>query len=113
MRFTLERRVLISPKKIMQKRLILLILALLLASIPGFAQTPNNYELGPDSKPQPGVSKGDIIKFVFDKSKIFPGTTREVSIYVPVQYTSDKPACVYVGQDGVSLEAPTVFDNLI
>src|SRR5262249_30631242 len=28
-------------------------------------------------------------------------------------YSPDKPACVYVNQDGIQYEAPTVFDNLI
>ena len=77
------------------------------------SQTTDNYQPGPDSKPQPGVPKGEVLKFTFDKSKIFPGTTREYWVYVPAQYTADKPACVYVGQDGIHFEAPTVFDNLI
>src|SRR5205823_13888658 len=46
-------------------------------------------------------------------SKIFPGTVRDYWIYVPAQYTGEKPACVYVGQDGIGFKAPTVFDNLI
>src|SRR6266446_4091633 len=77
------------------------------------AQTTDNYPVGPDSKPQPGVPKGEILKLTFDKSKIFPGTTREYWVYVPVQYTPDKPACVYVGQDGLRADIPVVFDNLI
>ena len=32
---------------------------------------------------------------------------------MPAQYTPDKPACVYVNQDGVQWNAPVVFDNLI
>ncbi len=77
------------------------------------AQTTDNYIPGPDSKPQPGVPKGEVVKFTFDKSKVFPGTTRDYWIYVPRQYTAEKPACVYVGQDGIRFEATTVFDNLI
>ena len=57
--------------------------------------------------------KGEIIKYTFDQSKIFPGTTREVSIYIPKQYDPAKPACVYVNQDGVQYKAPEVFDALI
>ena len=57
--------------------------------------------------------KGEIIKYTFDQSRIFPGTTREVSIYVPKQYDPAKPACVYVNQDGVQYKAPEVFDTLI
>jgi sugar lactone lactonase YvrE/enterochelin esterase-like enzyme len=77
------------------------------------AQTTDNYQPGPDSKPQPGVPRGEIIKLSFDKSKIFPGTTRDYWIYVPAQYKPDTPACVFVCQDGIRYEAPTVFDNLI
>src|SRR5881409_2565287 len=77
------------------------------------AQTGENYPLSPDSKPQPGVPKGEVLKFTLENSKIFPGTWREYWVYVPAQYTPDKPACVYVNQDGIQSEAPTVFDNLI
>jgi gluconolactonase len=72
-----------------------------------------DYAVGPDSKVQPGVPQGELIKFEFTGSKIFPGTSREVTIYVPRQYDPAKPACVYVNQDGVQWSAPTVFDNLI
>ena len=73
----------------------------------------DDYVPGPDSKPQAGVPKGEVIKFEFAKSKIFPGTVRDVWVYVPVQYSSDKPACVHVNQDGIQWQAPVVFDNLI
>ncbi|HEU4386393.1 MAG TPA: SMP-30/gluconolactonase/LRE family protein [Blastocatellia bacterium] len=76
-------------------------------------QTQENYPQSPDSKPQPGVPKGEVLQFSFDKSKIFPGTFRDYWVYVPSQYTPDKPACVYVNQDGLQYEAPVVFDNLI
>ena len=77
------------------------------------AQTADNYLPGPDSKPQPGVPKGEVLKFTFDNSKVFPGTTREYSVYVPAQYKPGTPSCVFVMQDGIRFEAPTVFDNLI
>jgi len=77
------------------------------------AQSTEDYPLGADSKPQPGVPKGEVLKFTFENSKIFPGTWREFWVYVPAQYTPDKPACVYVNQDGIQYEAPIVFDNLI
>jgi hypothetical protein len=32
---------------------------------------------------------------------------------VPASYKGDKPACVYVGLDGLGFEAPAAFDNLI
>jgi gluconolactonase len=87
-------------------------LLLLLISV-GSAQTTDNYQPGPESKPQPGVPKGELLKFTLDNSKIFPGTTRDYWIYVPAQYKPETPACVYVQQDGIRFEAPTVFDNLI
>ena len=73
----------------------------------------DDYELGPDSKPQAGVPKGEVLKFSFEQSNIFPGTQRDYWIYVPAQYTSDQPACLYVNQDGIQWQATTVFDNLI
>nr|WP_290942023.1 alpha/beta hydrolase-fold protein [Haliscomenobacter sp.] len=78
------------------------------------AQTPTEtYPGDPASTEQAGVPKGEILKFTFEESKIFPGTSREVSIYIPAQYRADKLACVYVNQDGIQWKAPTVFDNLI
>src|SRR5436853_3953621 len=77
------------------------------------AQTTDNYQPGTDSKPQAGVPKGEVLKFTFDKSKIFPGTTRDYWVYVPAEYKAGKAACVYVQQDGIRFEAPTVLDNLI
>ena len=77
------------------------------------AQTNENYPVHPDSQPQPGVPKGEVLKFTFENSKIFPGTWREYWVYVPAQYTPDKPACVYVNQDGLQWQADKVFDNLI
>ncbi len=59
------------------------------------------------------VPKGDVTKYTFDKSNIFPGTTRDYWVYVPKQYDPAKPACVYVNQDGVQWNAPAVFDQLI
>ena len=73
----------------------------------------DNYEPGPDSKPQPGVPKGKTWSFQFTDSKIFPGTSRHITVYVPAQYKGDKPACVYVGLDGLGFDVPVVFDNLI
>src|SRR5262249_2330187 len=53
------------------------------------------------------------LKVSFEKSRIFPGTYRDYWIYVPSQYKADKPACLYVNQDGIQWQAPIVFDNLI
>lgn len=95
--------------------------ALAQSAAPGKAQKPpkpiksvdEQYEPGPDSKRQPGVPEGKSFSFTFDQSKIFPGTTRTITVYVPAQYTGDKPACLYVGLDSLGFNAPIVFDNLI
>ncbi len=92
----------------MKPIILLLTLALFVLQNP-----PQEFPVGPDSKPQEGVPKGEVLKFSFDKSKIFPGTFRDYWVYIPSQYSPDKPACVYVNQDGVRYEAPVVFDNLI
>jgi gluconolactonase len=73
----------------------------------------DNYEPGPDSKPQRRVPKGSTFSFEFAGSQIYPGTRRDITAYVPAQYKGDKPACVYVGLDALGFEVPVVFDNLI
>lgn len=84
------------------------------------APEDDQYVLGPDSQAKPGVPQGKVTQLVWDKSQIFPGTTRDWWIYVPAQYDKTKPACVMVFQDGggkVKIDGqwrvPVVFDNLI
>jgi len=84
-----------------------------LLTAPTLRAAEPDFPLTEDSKPHDNVPKGELIKFEFAQSKIFPGTTREVTIYVPKQYDGTKPACVFVNQDGVQWNAPVVFDNLI
>ncbi len=57
--------------------------------------------------------KGEVTKYTFNSSKIFPGTTRDYWVYVPKQYDGTKPACLHVNQDGIGFGAPAVFDRLI
>jgi sugar lactone lactonase YvrE/enterochelin esterase-like enzyme len=59
------------------------------------------------------VPKGEVTKYTFDHSKIFPGTVRDYWVYVPKQYDPTKPACLWVNQDGIQFKAPQVFDELI
>ena len=89
-----------------------------------FVTTPlgasDDYALGPDSQPQPGVPKGAVIGPTLFKSTIFGNTVRQYWVCVPAQYDGSKPAAVMVFQDGhkyVNAEqeyrVPVVFDNLI
>jgi gluconolactonase len=90
------------------------LLAFVFAQTQSFSQTATeNYTVDPASVEKTGVPKGEVLKFTFAQSKIFPGTSREYWIYIPVQYNPEKPACVYVNQDGIQWKAPVVFDNLI
>ena len=65
------------------------------------------------ARPADDIPKGETKSYTFSASKVFPGTTRNVTIYVPKQYDGKTPACVYVNQDGVQYNAPVVFDKLI
>ena len=91
----------------------LLLTFFVLASISAFAA--DDYKPGPDSLVQPDVPKGELVKdtFVAGAKSVFPGTEREVTIYLPKQLDKAKPAPFMVFQDGVIYQAPVVFDNLI
>lgn len=92
---------------------------LMLCAAPG-SNAADAYTLGPDSKPHEGVPSGELRKFTWTNSAIYPGTTRDCWVYVPKQYSADRPACLMVFQDGWNYANPTgqfrtttVFDNLI
>jgi hypothetical protein len=92
----------------------LLVLAVTLQGQEKKGPSPDDqYVPGPDSKEQLGVPKGEVTKYSWNESKIYPGTVRDYWVYVPKQYNAAKPACVYVNQDSIQYEAPKVFDNLI
>lgn len=93
------------------KRLLLAVSTFLQLTL--LAQPEEFYPVDSASVERAGVPKGELLKFKFDQSKIFPGTVRDYWIYVPAQYKPGKPACVYINQDGIQYKAPTVFDNLI
>lgn len=74
---------------------------------------------------QSDVPVGDVLELSFENSKVFPGTYRDVWIYIPKQYDGKTPACVHVNQDGIQFNAarydrrtkkvtgPGAFDQLI
>ncbi|MDE3195945.1 MAG: gluconolactonase, partial [Acidobacteriota bacterium] len=91
-------------------------------TLSALAQVPPNpnYVPGPDAQPKPDNPRGRVEHFNYDQSRIFPGTTRAVSVYVPAQYDGTKPACLMIFQDGSGYanpergaRVPVVFDNLI
>lgn len=68
---------------------------------------------------QAGVPVGKITRGEFSDSKIYPGTKRAYSVYVPAQYNPEQPASLMVFMDGSGYaqpdgaRAPIVLDNLI
>lgn len=84
------------------------------------SRQPGEYKLGTDSLPQSSVPKGKLEGPLLFKSQIITNTVRRYWIYVPTQYTPDKPANVLVFQDGQratnpegALRVPQVLENLI
>ncbi|WP_295676468.1 SMP-30/gluconolactonase/LRE family protein [uncultured Mucilaginibacter sp.] len=71
------------------------------------------YPVDPAQQAHPDIPKGEVLKFDFNTSAIYPGTKRSYWVYIPAEYKPDKPACLYVDMDGVQFNAPTVFDYLI
>lgn len=59
------------------------------------------------------IKEGSIKQFVFTQSKVFPGTTREVTVFIPAQYDASKPACVYVKTDGYNKAEKTLLETMI
>jgi enterochelin esterase-like enzyme len=83
-------------------------------------ESPARYAHGPDSFVQPGVPRGALHEYAWDKSRVFPETYRRYWVYVPVQYTPAEPASLIVFQDAAwyldldfEVRAPIVLDNLI
>ena len=61
----------------------------------------------------PRAPKGTVKTFSFSESRIFPGTKRSGSVFIPAQYDRAKPACVYVRQDGYNPAEKGMLESLI
>lgn len=90
------------------------------ASATTAARKPGDYPPGPDSQPQAGVPAGKLEGPFAFRSAILAGTVRQYWVFVPAQYTGEKPAAVLVFQDGQratnpkgQLRLPQVLENLI
>ena len=83
-------------------------------------QYDEQYVLGPDSQPQPGVPEGKVLGFTLDDSKTYPGFKRQWWIYLPPGYDGKTPLPVMVFQDGAGYvnrtgawRVPVVIENLM
>ena len=78
-------------------------------------------EAKPDTTPAyqpPAIQPADILpgetkQFRYTTSRIFPGTVRDVTVFIPAQYDGKKPACVYVKTDGFNPREKTLLETMI
>ena len=75
------------------------------------ASAPSQY-VPPEIRPD-DVLPGSTKQFTFQQSTIFPGTVREVTVFIPAQYDPRKPACVYVKTDGFNPQEKTLLETMI
>lgn len=76
------------------------------------------YPLGPDSQPRPGVPNGVVTKHVLAPGHFYPGVPHNYAVYVPAQYDAKKatPFMIFLdgsGRLGNGERVPVVLDNLI
>jgi enterochelin esterase-like enzyme/sugar lactone lactonase YvrE len=68
--------------------------------------------IAPEIEPA-AIKKGRVETFTFKDSKVFPGTVRDVAVFIPAQYDGSRPACVYVKTDGYNPVEKTLLERLI
>jgi gluconolactonase len=78
----------------------------------GASESPDSTYEPPAIKPEE-IHKGRIENFTFTKSAIFPGTVRQVTVFIPAQYDGSKPACVYIKTDGFNPFEQTTLETMI
>lgn len=74
-----------------------------------------DYPINPEERPQPGVPQGKLTQMPPWRSKVFAGTSRDWWVYVPAQYSPDKPPpALMVLQDGGGPKnwVPAILDNM-
>jgi enterochelin esterase-like enzyme len=75
------------------------------------------YDAPPEATRKPGVPMATLDMFVFNTSKVFPNTSRNVNIFIPAQYVAGTPVPFMVIQDGDeqinSFKTNIVMENLI
>ena len=97
----------------MKQKLLTILMLLTLTNV--VAQQRDHYRVAfdPATVRNEEVAAGEVLKRSFNTSEIYPMTSRDYWIYIPAAYDASKPACLFVCLDGITYNAPTVFDNLI
>jgi enterochelin esterase-like enzyme/sugar lactone lactonase YvrE len=67
----------------------------------------------PPAIKQENILPGQTRRFRFSTSKIFPGTVRDGTVFIPAQYDGKTPACVYVRTDGFNPREKTLLETMI
>lgn len=80
-------------------------------AVPAADTAPAAY-VAPSIKPE-DILEGAIKKCSFTNSMIFPGTVREVTVFIPAQYDGATSACVYVRTDGYNPKEKALLETLI
>ncbi len=81
-------------------------------SASGAVETSPSTYVAPEIKPE-AVLQGQIKSFTSSESAIFPGTVREVTVFIPAQYDGSRPACVYVKNDGYNPREKPLLETMI
>ncbi|MEZ6091139.1 MAG: alpha/beta hydrolase-fold protein [Pirellulaceae bacterium] len=95
-------------------------LMLAIASLAVILGSRSAYSQSTDTATEASEPAGRFVSGTFADSKVYPGTTREYSVYIPKQYDPQKPANLMVFMDGKNyanlkgpFRVPAVLDTLI
>ena len=101
----------------MKRLLLLILLALAFAGIHVASAQPyvNNATAptDPAHRPLPASERGVLLEQKYVDSKMYPGTSRTIKVFVPKAYDGKTPACLFLCADGIRYNADVVIDNLI
>ncbi len=67
----------------------------------------------PVEKIDAGGLRGEMLRGSLSNPRNYPGTRNDFQIYVPSEYTPDRPACLLLKLDGLSPYEAAVLDKLI
>jgi enterochelin esterase-like enzyme/sugar lactone lactonase YvrE len=84
----------------------------LAGTLPAGGESAGSEYVAPEIQPE-AILPGKIESAPFSASRIFPGTRRQVTVFVPAQYDGSRPACVYVKFDGYNPNEKRLLERMI